>query len=167
MGRMRDMMRVPRGPLPSTLGGTVDLSTLPGRSVLFVYPRTSPPDGPPAGWEMIPGARGCTAETCSFRDLAAEFAALDTAVLGLSTQAPDYQAEAAERLHLPYPLLSDDTLSLAAPLGLDTFTFEGAPLYRRATLVLEAGAVVHRFDEIADPGGHPAEVLAWLTRADS
>ncbi|GAA2842686.1 peroxiredoxin [Leucobacter komagatae] len=164
---MRDVTRVPRGPLPATIGGAVDLSELPCRSVLFVYPRTSPPEGAPEGWELIPGARGCTAESCTFRDLAADFAAHDTAIFGLSTQGPAYQAEAAARLHLPYPLISDAGCSLAAPLGLETFTFEGVTLYRRTTLVIEAGAVVHRFTDIADPGGHPAKVLKWLARASS
>ncbi|UTX52015.1 peroxiredoxin [Leucobacter aridicollis] len=164
---MRATTQVPQRAFPSTVGDPIDLSALPGRSVLFVYPRTSPPEGAPSGWEMLPGARGCTAETCSFRDLASEFAAQETAILGLSTQDRAYQAEAAARLHLPYPLLSDSALALASPLGLATFSFQGARLYRRATLVLEAGAIVHRFTEISDPGGHPAEVLSWLAAADS
>ena len=135
-----------------------------GDHVLFVYPKTGRPDRPaPASWATLPGAKGCTAESCEFRDLADDFARIGFRILGLSSQDPEYQREAAERLHLPYPLLSDLDLRLADALGLDTFEFEGERLYTRITLVVRAGLIdrVHR--RIPDPGAHPRAVLADLS----
>ena len=106
-------MRLPSLALPATDGVMVDLSMLPGRSVVYVYPRTGRPDQPlPTGWDEIPGARGCTPQSCAYRDLAAELASLGARVFGLSTQDTAYQQEAAARLHLPFPLLSDERLAL-------------------------------------------------------
>lgn len=136
-----------------------------GRSVVFVYPRTSPPEGAPADWQMIPGARGCTAESCTFRDLADDFSQLGAQIFGVSTQDTSYQSEAHSRLHLSYPLVSDTRLVLAEPLRLQTFEHDGSALYRRATLIVESGAVAHRFDNIADPEAHPHDVLRWIERA--
>ncbi|KAM9863801.1 peroxiredoxin [Leucobacter sp. BZR 635] len=155
---------VPGTRLPSTAGGTVDLSSELGMSVVFVYPRTSPPGGPSMAWQALPGARGCTAESCGFRDLAHDFARLGARIFGVSTQDPQYQLEASTRLHLSYPLLSDARLELAGPLRLETFGFEGLQLYRRATLLVENGTLVHRFGEIPDPAAHPQDVLTWLER---
>src|SRR3989442_15055241 len=126
----------------STTGEAVDLSSLPGRVVVYVYPRTGLPDRPlPAGWNDIPGARGCTPQSCRFRDLHAEFAALGVQVFGLSTQPTAYQREAAERLHLPFPLLSDEQLELTHGWGLPTFVVNGEVLLKRLTVVLRDGVV--------------------------
>ena len=115
-------MRLPALALAATDGTMVDLSTLPGRSVVYVYPRTGRPDQPlPTGWDEIPGARGCTPQSCAYRDLAAELGALGARVFGLSTQDTAYQQEAVARLHLPFPLLSDERLELATALSLSHF----------------------------------------------
>jgi len=117
-------MKLPDLALPATRGGAINLALLPGRTVLYIYPRTGVPgvDLPP-GWDDIPGARGCTPQSCSFRDHFAELKALGVAhVFGLSTQDTDYQREAAERLHLPFPLLSDAELKFTRALDLPTFT---------------------------------------------
>lgn len=159
---MLENLLAPATRLASTEGGTVDLSAEHGMSVVFVYPRTSPPGGPSAAWQALPGARGCTAESCGFRDLARDFTQLGVRIFGVSTQDPHYQLEASTRLHLSYPLLSDANLELALPLRLETFGFEGAQLYRRVTLIIEDGSLVHRFDDILDPAAHPQDVLGWL-----
>jgi peroxiredoxin (alkyl hydroperoxide reductase subunit C) len=114
--------RLPSLSLVATTGERIDLSSIRGLAVVFAYPRTGQPNAPPLvpDWDMIPGARGCTPHTCSFRDLAADFAALDTRIFGLSTQEPDYQRELAERLHLPFPVLSDAQPALANARRLPT-----------------------------------------------
>jgi peroxiredoxin len=151
----------------STSGGLVDLSTMRGRVVVFVYPRTGLPDrGPPPGWDAIPGARGCTAQSCRFRDLHAEFAALDVRVFGLSTQPTAYQHEAAERLHLPFPLLSDDQLELTHGWGLPTFSVEGDVLLKRLTFVLRDGSVEKVFYPVFPPTTNADAVVAWLKSAE-
>ena len=130
--------RAPPLPLPATDGSTVDLSALPGRVVVYAYPRTGPPDGAnPEGWDAIPGARGCTPQSCAFRDHFADLRGLGVSRLfGLSTQGTAYQREAAERLHLPFPLLSDERLDLARAMRLPTFEAGGMVLLKRLTLVL-------------------------------
>ena len=111
--------------LKATTGETIRLDELEGRTVLFCYPRTGRPDEElPPGWNAIPGARGCTPEACGFRDAHQQFAELGVRVLALSTQDPDYQREMAERLHLPFPVLSDERLELTRALGLPTFETE-------------------------------------------
>jgi peroxiredoxin len=136
---------IPPVSLPATDGSTVRLDELPGRSVVFAYPRTGRPgEEPPsgeAGWNAIPGARGCTPEACSFRDEAARFSAVGARVFGLSTQDTEYQREAVERLHLPYPLLSDERLELTRALELPTFEVEGMTLIRRLTLIVAEGRI--------------------------
>ena len=138
-------MALPTIALPATDGTSVRLDRLPGRTVVFAYPRTGRPgEEPPGGeadWNAIPGARGCTPEACSFRDEHARFGALGARVFGLSTQDTEYQREAAERLHLPYPLLSDAELRLVDALRLPTFEVEGLTLIRRLTLFLADGRV--------------------------
>src|SRR5215468_2292773 len=112
--------------LPSTDGVTVDLSSLTGPFVLYIYPMTGRPGVPlPDGWDAIPGARGCTPQSCAFRDHYAELQSLHTAVFGVSTQSTDYQREARDRLHLPFQLLSDSVLRLKALLCLPTFVVQG------------------------------------------
>jgi len=161
-------MALPPIALASTAGGTVSLDALGRdrpRTVLYVYPMTGRPGADlPEGWDSIPGARGCTPESCAFRDHHADLAAAGADVYGLSTQSTADQAEAAERLHLPFPLLSDEDGSLAKPpLQLPTFD-AGGLRYRRLTLVVTAGRVEHVFYPVFPPDAHAAEVLAWLQK---
>lgn len=160
-------MEVPDIALPSTAGGAVVLSQLAGRAVVYAYPRTGVP-GEPAldeDWEAIPGARGCTPESCAFRDHHAELRAAGAAVFGLSTQDTAFQRAAVERLHLPFALLSDDRLELTRALNLPAFvagTAVRVTLTRRFTLVLRDGVVEHVFYPVFPPDGHAEEVLDWL-----
>ncbi|WP_456847393.1 peroxiredoxin [Cellulomonas sp. P5_C6] len=154
--------------LVATDGTRVTLDELgPGRSVVYAYPMTGGGPGVelPADWDSIPGARGCTAEACAFRDHHAELlAAGASAVFGLSTQDTDYQREAVERLHLPFPMLSDESLALTTALRLPTFEAGGRTLLRRLTMVVRDGVVEKTFYPVFPPDGHAAEVLAWLVR---
>jgi peroxiredoxin len=156
--------RLPDITLPATAGPAVSLSTLKGLSVLYIYPRTGVPgvDAPP-GWDDIPGARGCTPQSCGFRDHFAELKALGVAqVYGLSSQDSAYQREAAERLHLPFPLLSDVELKLKSTIGLPTFSTSGMTLYKRMAMVLEDAAIVRVFYPVFPPDKNAADVMAWL-----
>ena len=157
-------MRVPYLALPSTRGGTVDLSTLPGRTVVFCYPRTGLPDQPPApGWDQIPGARGCTPQACAFRDHYAELKGFGvTEVFGLSTQDTAYQREAVDRLHLPFALLSDEKLEFAKALNLPTFVVEGVTLVKRVTLIVHASMIEHVFYPVFPPDANAPAVIHWL-----
>ncbi len=157
-------MRFPELRLPATTGDELDpVRDSGGDFVLFVFPRTGRPDQPEADdWALIPGAKGCTAESCEFRDLATDFSLIGLKIYGLSAQDTAYQREAAERLHLPYPLLSDKTLKLGMLLGLSTFPYDGSELYKRSTLVVRAGVVVMTQWEIADAASHPRDLLATL-----
>jgi peroxiredoxin len=158
--------RMPSVPLQATSGGTVDLSALRDRSVVYAYPRTGRPGVEnPEGWDMIPGARGCTPQTCSFRDHFAELKGLGVAHLfGLSTQDPDYQREAAERLHLPFAILSDQHLTLTRAMNLPTFESGGMTLLKRLTLVIDDGKVEHVFYPVFPPDRSASDVVAWLSR---
>ena len=160
-------MRMPRVTLRSTGGRDVDVADLGDRrTVFYFYPRTGRPDRPvPAEWDAIPGARGCTPESCGFRDHFAEISALGAAVYGVSTQDTGYQREAAERLHLPFELLSDSEFALTDALRLPTFDFEGVRLLKRLTLVVRSGQVEHVFYPIFPPDRHAEEVLTWLSQA--
>jgi len=163
-------MRLPSIALPATDGTTVDLSTLLGRTIVYAYPRTGRPGVPnPDGWDLIPGARGCTPQACSFRDHFDELRRLGVDHLyGLSTQSTAYQREAWERLHLPFLLLSDEDLRLAKAMRLPTFETAGTTLLRRFTLVIEAGAVTHVFYPVFPPDQSATEVISWLDQlADS
>jgi peroxiredoxin len=156
---------VPSVGLVSTEGATIDLAerSRAGTVVVFAYPRTGRPGvTTPAGWDDIPGARGCTPEACSFRDLSADFAAAGAELYGLSTQDPEYQAEAAERLALTYPLLSDDHLAFASALRLPTFEFDGATLLRRLTMVLRNGRIDRVLHPVFPPDRAAADALAAL-----
>jgi peroxiredoxin len=156
---------VPPIALQATTGDTIRLDELKGTTVLFCYPRTGRPgDELPPGWNAIPGARGCTPEACGFRDAHAQFAELGARVVALSTQPPDYQRELAERLHLPFPVLSDERLELTRPLGLPTFETSGMTLLKRLTLVIEDGRIAHVFYPVFPPDSHAAEVLSALRR---
>ncbi len=149
--------------LPSTSGGDVALSSLGSRTVLYLYPMNGRPDvALPDGWDLIPGARGCTAEACAFRDHDADLRALGASVYGLSSQSTTYQREAVSRLHLPFPLLSDKRLETADALRLPTFDVEGRRLFTRLTLVVSAGVIEHAFYPVFPPDGHAEQVLRWL-----
>ena len=158
-------MRMPRVALPSTSDRLVDVGALgPGRTVLYLYPRTGRPDkGVPPGWDSIPGARGCTPESCGFRDHFADLQALEAGVYGVSTQDTAYQREAVERLKLPFELLSDSRLELTAAMRLPTFQFEGETLLKRLTLIVLDGRVEHVFYPVFPPDRHAEEVVRHLT----
>jgi peroxiredoxin len=157
-------MRVPSIPLAATDGSTIDLSALGGRTVVYIYPRTGVPgQPPPEGWDAIPGARGCTPQSCSFRDHFAELRGLGVArVYGLSTQDTAYQSEAAQRLHLPFPVLSDRDLALARALKLPTFVVAGMTLLKRMALVIDAGVISKVFYPVFPPDRSAEEVADWL-----
>jgi peroxiredoxin len=157
---------VPALALPSTAGEPIDLAAATtGTLVLSCYPRTGRPgEDPPPGWDEIPGARGCTPQACAFRDHHAELSGLGARLLGLSAQPLEEQLETAMRLGLPYPLLSDPGLALAAALRLPTFQVGSQKLYRRLTLVARAGRVVEAFYPVFPPDRNAAEVAAWLRR---
>ena len=156
-------MRLPSLALPATDGTMIDLAALPGRSIVYVYPRTGRPDQPlPAGWDEIPGARGCTPQSCAYRDLAAELAAHGARVFGLSAQDTAYQQEAVSRLHLPFPLLSDERLELTRALSLPTFEADGMRLIKRLTLIVNDGAIETVFYPVFPPDADAARVAAWL-----
>jgi len=157
-------LKLPSVALPATDGSIVDLSGLSGRTVVYIYPRTGVPgQEPPDGWDGIPGARGCTPQSCSFRDHFAELRQLGvTHVLGLSTQDSAYQNEAAERLDLPFPILSDGDLALARAIKLPTFTIAGMVLLKRMVLVIDAGVIAKVFYPVFPPDKSAEEVIAWL-----
>lgn len=156
-------MAVPSFPLPSTSGRSVEISSLPGRTILFCYPMTGRPDRElPENWNDIPGARGCTPESRAFRDLHAEFRSFGARVFGVSTQSTDYQREAVERLGLQYELLSDESLEFSEALRLPTFEVEGMDLMRRLTMVVRDGRIEKVFYPAFPPDEHPSEVLEWL-----
>ena len=159
-------MRLPSVPLTSTSGDTVDLSSLSGVTVVYGYPMTGRPDTElPRGWDEIPGARGCTPQSCSFRDHYSELRDLGARVFGLSTQSSGYQQEAVGRLQLPFELLSDERLAFAAALGLPTFEVDGTTLLKRLTLIIEDGRIEKVFYPVFPPGKNAEEVLAWLRQA--
>lgn len=158
-------LELPSIVLPSTLGGIVDLALVAHqRVVIYVYPRTGVPGEPlPAGWDQIPGARGCTPQGCAFRDHQSDLAACGATVTGISAQPLTEQAEFAGREHIPYPLLSDEGLELAAsPLRLPTFVVDGMTLYRRLTMIVETGRISKVFYPVFPPDRNAADVLAWL-----
>lgn len=157
--------KLPDVALTATDGQTVSLARLSGRTVVFAYPRTGEPGQPNlvADWDAIPGARGCTPQACDFRDRHDALIARGVAqVHGLSTQASDYQREAAERLHLPYRLLSDRHRALALGARLPTFEAAGTVLLKRLTLVLDDGVVTKVFYPVFPPDRSAEQVIAWL-----
>ena len=158
-------MRLPSVPLMSTAGEPVDLSKLSGRTVVYCYPRTGRPEQDlPVGWDEIPGARGCTPQSCSFRDHHEEMRALGARVFGLSAQDTEYQREAAERLHLPFELLSDERLAFAGVLNLPTFQADSMTLLKRLTLIIDEGRIVKVFYPVFPPDKNAQEVVEWLSR---
>jgi peroxiredoxin len=152
--------------LPSTAGREVDVAGLgTGRTLIYCYPRTGVPgEDLPDGWDAIPGARGCTPQACAFRDHQGELASLDVSVFGLSAQDTAYQRELADRLHLPFEILSDAQFRLTNALRLPTFEVDGMRLIRRLTLIVRDGTIEHVFYPVYPPDAHPDEVLRWLQR---
>ncbi len=150
--------------LPATDGSPVDLPALSGTTVLYIYPMTGRPDRSlPDGWDDIPGARGCTPQSCSFRDHFADLKALGVDHLyGLSTQTTDYQHEAVERMHLPFPLLSDAKLEFAKAMRLPTFDVDGMVLLKRMTMIVQDAAIRKVFYPVFPPDRNAADVMAWL-----
>lgn len=159
-------MTLPAVMLRTTHGDPIDLSKRTGRTVLYVYPMTGRPDvALPDGWNDIPGARGCTPQSCAFRDHYQALQALGAEVFGLSTQTSAYQQEAAHRLHLPFPLLSDNDLAFATAMRLPTFTVDAMTLLKRVTLILQDGRVEHVFYPVFPPDQNANDVISWLTAA--
>lgn len=151
--------------LHATDGSRVSLARMPGRVIVFAYPRTGVPGEPSLtdDWDQIPGARGCTPQSCSFRDLHKMLTSAGAAsVFGLSTQDTAFQAAAVARLHLPFPLLSDETLALAKAMNLPTMQAGGHTLLKRFALVIDDGRVSHVFYPVFPPDRNAADVLAWL-----
>ena len=157
-------MLMPNVSLPSTEGGGVSLDQLSGWNVIFFYPMTGRPDTPlPDGWDSIPGARGCTPQSCSFRNLSQELASNGvTAIYGISTQSTEYQLEAATRLHLPFELLSDAELHLTSALQLPTMEVSGMTLIRRLTLILHGPKIEHVFFPVFPPDRSAVDVLKFM-----
>lgn len=158
-------MRIPALALMSTSGRLVDLAALHGTHVVYCYPRTGRPDvEPPKGWNEIPGARGCTPQSCAFRDHYQEIRALGAGVLGLSTQTTEDQREAVQRLRLPFELLSDERLEFARALRLPTFQVDSIICIKRLTLIIRDGRGETVFYPVFPPDKNAGEVLAWLSR---
>lgn len=157
-------LTLPSVPLASTSGGTVDLASLAGSVVVYAFPRTGVPGQAPLvdDWDWIPGARGCTPESCGFRDHHAELTAVGADVLGLSTQDTAYQREAVERLHLPFALLSDDHHAMTDAVSLPTLDVAGQRLLKRITLLVTDGRIERVWYPVFPPDTHAEEVLRWL-----
>ncbi|MCC8938948.1 peroxiredoxin [Bradyrhizobium sp. Arg68] len=158
-------MTIPPVRLRATNDTSVTLSALAGRTVVFGYPRTGEPGkiGLVDDWDMITGARGCTPQTCAFRDLFAELKAAGAShVFGLSTQSNQYQTEMASRLHLPFPVLSDEALELTGALRLPTMSVAGLTLIKRLALVIDDARITRVFYPVFPPDRNASDVLAWL-----
>jgi peroxiredoxin len=160
-------LKLPSLPLAATDGARVDLAALGGRTIIYIYPRTGRPGQPlPTGWDAIPGARGCTPQSCSFRDHSAELKRLGVAHLfGLSTQDTAYQREVVERLHLPFAILSDAPLAFTRALRLPTFDVDGMTLIKRMVLVIDDGAISKVFYPVFPPDKSAQDVVDWLKAA--
>lgn len=159
-------LALPAISLPATNDTMVDLSKLEGTSVVYIYPRTGKPGQDlPTGWDAIPGARGCTPQSCAFRDLAAELKQAGAANLfGLSVQTTPYQREVAERLHLPFALLSDENFVFCDVLKLPTFVADGMRLNNRMTLIITQGTIKKVFYPVFPPDENANAVIDWLTK---
>ena len=157
-------MALPDVALPATVGSDVALSKIEGRTVVYIYPMTGQPNvALPDGWDDIPGARGCTPQSCSFRDHFAELKQLGVGhVFGLSSQDTPYQQEVAERLHLPFPILSDETGALREALNLPSMEVEGRVLLKRMAWVIDDGVIVKVFYPVFPPDQNAEAVIGWL-----
>jgi peroxiredoxin len=161
-------MAIPDLALPSTSNRLVNLSKITApRTVVYCYPMTGRPDRPlPAGWDDIPGARGCTPETCGFRDHHKDLAKLHADVYGVSTQSTEYQQEMVKRLEVPFEVLSDEKMAFTKALRLPTFTVEGMRLIKRLTLIVRGGRIEKVFYPVFPPDTHAEEVIAWLRKSE-
>ena len=156
-------MKLPSIELPSTSGVAVNLSLLSGWSVIYCYPMTGRPDVPlPEGWDEIPGARGCTPQSCAFRDHHAELRNLGVSVFGLSTQTTLYQSEMASRLHLPFDVLSDSALQLYSALSLPIMTVDKMTLLKRLTMICNSSIIRHIHYPVFPPQEDANHVIEWL-----
>lgn len=157
-------LEVPSLDLPSTDGHPVRLGTAATRwTVVYAYPRTGvPTQDSPSGWDAIPGARGCTPQNCAFRDHHAELQRLGATVYGLSTQSTEYQREMAERLHLPYAILSDERLALTHALRLPTFRYQDWTILKRLSLILDGPRIAHVIYPVFPSTADAPAVAAWL-----
>lgn len=165
LDHLRPGLALPSVSLPGTAGTEIFLATLPGQSLVIVYPWTGRPGAAnPPNWDDIQGAHGSTPELEGFRDLAADFVELGVALYALSTQTTDYQREMAERLRLTFPVLSDLEGCFSHALALPSFATGGETYLRRLTLFVEAGRIAHVFYPVADPALHAKGVLSWLRR---
>lgn len=155
---------LPSVSLLSTADRHVDLATEKGISVVYFYPLIGHPDSPPMPeWNEIPGARGCTPQSCAFRDLNEEFKKLGARVFGASSQTLEAQKEAAQRLHLPFELLNDSAFQLANALDLPRFNYKGMELIKRLTLIIKDGVIIKVFYPVFPPNQNATDVIAWLT----
>jgi peroxiredoxin len=162
-------LKLPDIELPATDGRSVSLARRgPGRTIVYAYPRTGRPGEPSLtdDWDLIPGARGCTPETCGFRDHHAELREAGADVFGLSTQDSDYQKELVSRLRLPFPILSDAKLELAHAMRLPSFELAGQTLLKRFTMIIRDGRAEHLWYPVFPPDRHAEDVLAWLKAND-
>jgi len=158
-------LALPAVTLPAAKGGAVALGSLKGYAVIYCYPMTGRPDVPlPAGWDEIPGARGCTPQSCSFRDHHQELLALDAQVYGLSTQTFEYQREMVDRLHLPFQVLSDHEYGFQRALNLPTFEAAGMRLLKRLTLVTQDAVIKAVHYPIFPSDSDPQWVIDCLKR---
>lgn len=156
-------MQLPNFTLPTTNNDLINFSAISGHVVIYIYPMTGRPNTElPSGWDDIPGARGCTPQSCSFRDHYSEFKQLDTVVFGLSTQDTDYQKEAANRLHLPFPLVSDENREFIDNLSLPTFEVNGMVLSKRITLIAYNGIIKKVFYPVFPPNENVNQVIEYL-----
>lgn len=156
-------LKLPSVTLFTTDDQSIDFSTISGRVVIYLYPMTGQPDTAlPSGWDAIPGARGCTPQSCAFRDHYAEMKRLNTAVYGLSTQDTDYQKEAVKRLHLPFSLVSDSNLAFIHALNIPTIQIEGMLLSKRVTLIVNNGTIEKVFYPVFPPNKNATQVMAYL-----
>jgi peroxiredoxin len=144
--------------------GSVMLAELPETTVVYIYPRSSADAVDPIGWDDIPGARGCSPQGCAFRDHEIEILALGANVFGLATQDIPYLQSEVERLHLPFPLISDSNLQLNEKLNIPflEMQIDGISLYKRITLIIRKERIVKVFYPVFPPDKNAEDVIAWL-----
>ena len=155
---------MPHLTLPATNGLSITLSKLTGTTIIFCYPMTSKPGVPsPVGWDEIPGARGCTLQSCSYKDNFSELSKLNAAVYGMSTQDTDYQKEMVERLHLPFSVISDSKFEFCDIMNIPTFTVDDKRLMKRVTMLIENGVIEAIHFPISRSDSDPNWVISYLT----
>ena len=156
-------MKLPNVSLIATNGKTINLGDIKGKLVIYCYPMTGQPNvALPDGWDQIPGARGCTPQSCSFRDHYQELQALGAELVGLSVQTTEYQKEMADRLHLPFPVVSDVNYQFQKALNMPTFATSGMILLKRVTLIANHGVIEAVHYPIFPSDSDPAWVIDYL-----